>query len=137
MTLNQEQADVQQKLLRLREKERDAEHHTEEAERRLLRVEKMQPKEDDSSAEAKKQLEEIAKLQNEIDDELRQAQQLQKEIQEGVGDNKEGVRGQAGRILESLRANDMRNSPCANVWNECNANWIDWRTTNCGRLIRV
>ena len=49
LTLNQEQADVQQKLLRLREKERDAEHHTEEAERRLLRVEKMQPKEDDSS----------------------------------------------------------------------------------------
>jgi hypothetical protein len=111
LTLNQEQADVQQKLLRLREKEREAQRHTEEAEHRLRRVEKIQPKEDDQSADAKKQREEIEKLQKEIDDELRQAQQLQKEIQEGVGDNKEGVRAQAARVLESLRANDMRTSP--------------------------
>ncbi|HBI45790.1 MAG TPA: hypothetical protein DDY78_23495, partial [Planctomycetales bacterium] len=111
LTLNQEQADVQQKLLRLREKEREAQRHAEEAEHRLRRVEKIQPKEVDQSADAKKQREEIEKLQKEIDDELRQAQQLQKEIQEGVGDNKEGVRAQAARILESLRANDMRTSP--------------------------
>jgi hypothetical protein len=111
LTLNQEQADVQQKLLRLREKEREALRHAQEAESRLKRVEKIQPKEDDQSAEAKKQREEIEKLQKEIDDELRQAQQLQKEIQEGVGDNKEGVRGQAARVLESLRANDLQNSP--------------------------
>ena len=47
LTLNQEQADVQQKLLRLREKERDALKQSEEAERRLKRVEKIQPKDDD------------------------------------------------------------------------------------------
>ncbi len=111
LTLNQEQADVQQKLLRLRDKEREAQHHAEEAEHRLKRVESIQPKEDDQSADAKKQREEIEKIQKEIDDELRHAQQLQKEIQEGVGDNKEGVRAQAARVLESLKANDMRSSP--------------------------
>jgi hypothetical protein len=111
LTLNQEQADVQQKLLRLREKEREAQRHAEEAEHRLKRVEKIQPKDDDQSADAKKQREEIEKLQKEIDDELRQAQQQQKEIQEGVGDNKEGVRAQTARVLESLKANDMKSSP--------------------------
>jgi hypothetical protein len=111
LTLNQEQADVQQKLLRLREKERQALAHAEEAERRLKRVEKIQPKEADPSEEAKKQRAEVEKLQKEIDDELHQAQQLQKEIQEGVGDRKEGVRSQAARILEALRANGMQSSP--------------------------
>ncbi len=111
LTINQEQADVQQKLLRLREKERDALKQAEEAEHRLKRVEKIQPKDDDQSDEAKKQREEVEKLQKEIDDELRQAQQLQKEIQEGVGNHDEGVRAQAARVLEALRANGMTNSP--------------------------
>ena len=111
LTINQEQADVQQKLLRLREKERDALKQAEEAEHRLKRVEKIQPKDDDQSADAKKQREEVEKLQKEIADELQQAQQLQKEIQEGVGNRDEGVRAQASRVLEALRANGMQDSP--------------------------
>ena len=111
LTLNQEQADVQQKLLRLREKERDALKQAEEAEHRLKRVEKIQPKDDDQSEDAKKQREEVEKLQKEISDELQQAQQLQKEIQEGVGNRDEGVRARSSRVLEALRANGMKDSP--------------------------
>jgi hypothetical protein len=111
LTLNQEQADVQQKLLRLREKERQALAQAEEAEHRLKRVENLQPKEGDQSEDANKRRSEVDKLQKEIDDELHQAQQLQKEIQEGVGNKQEGVRSQASRILEALRANGMQSSP--------------------------
>ena len=111
LLLNQEQADIQQKLLRLREKERDALKQADDAEHKLKRVEAIQPKEDDQSADAKKQREEVEKLQKQIDDDLRQAQQWQKEIQEGVGNHNEGVRAQASRLLEALRANDMQNAP--------------------------
>ena len=111
LTLNQEQADVQQKLLRLREKERQALAQAVEAEHRLKRVEKIQPKEADQSKEAKEHRAEVEKLQKEIDDELHQAQQLQKEIQEGVGDKQEGVRSQAARVLEALGANRVQSSP--------------------------
>jgi hypothetical protein len=113
LTIDQEQTDVQQKLLRLREKELQALQQADEAERRLKKVEKIQPKEDDQSDAAKKQRAEVEKLQKEIGDELHAAQQLQKEIQEGVGDRQEGVRAQAARILESLRSNGMQNSPAA------------------------
>jgi hypothetical protein len=111
LTLNQDQADVQQKLLRLREKQIQAEQQAQEAERNLKKVEKIQPKEDDQSDEAKKNRAEVEKLQKDVGDELLQAQQLQKEIQEGVGDRREGVRAEAARVLEALKANGMQNSP--------------------------
>ncbi len=137
LTLNQEQADVQQKLLRLREKEREAERHTQEAVSRLRRAEEIQPKEGDQGADAKKQREEIEKLQKEIDDELRQAQQLQKEIQEGVGDNKEGVRAQAGACWNRCGPTMCATRRPASVWSGCKRNSSVWRTTNCDRLTRA
>ena len=136
LTLNQEQTDVQQKLLRLHEKELQALQQAEEAERRLKKVEKIQPKEDDQTDEAKKQRAEVEKLQKEIDDELHQVQQLQKEIQEGVGDRKEGVRSQAARLLEALAPTVCRIRRCAIGWSASNRSWTGSRRTNCSRLTR-
>lgn len=86
IVLNQEQAAIQQELLRLREKEREALKKVTEVENRLKKTEKLN-----------------------LDDEekLLQAEQLQQQIRERVGNDKEGVRSQVKRILEGLKANDM------------------------------
>jgi hypothetical protein len=110
VVLTSEQTDVQQKLLRLREKERDALKRTADAERDLRRLEKLTLDEADVSEEAKKRRAELEKLRKDVDDAVRQGQQLQKEIQEGVGDRRGGLRAQANRIAEAVRMNDLANA---------------------------
>jgi hypothetical protein len=93
LVLNQEQARVQQELLRLREKEREALQKVTEVESRLKKGEK--PTADDL-------------------DKLVQAEQLQQQIRERVGERAdertEGLRGDVQRILETLKQNGMENT---------------------------
>jgi hypothetical protein len=89
LELNKDQARVQQELLRLREKEREALGKVREAENRIKTGEKLQP-------------EDLEKLI--------QAEQTQQEIRERVGDPREGLRAEVARILEAVRQNDMQNS---------------------------
>jgi hypothetical protein len=89
IVLGQEQARVQQELLRLRQKERDA----------LQKV-----------TETDKQLKKGEKLSGEDSERLLQAEQTQQQIRERVGDDKEGLRAEVGRILQTLKQNDMHSS---------------------------
>jgi colicin import membrane protein len=90
LVLNQEQARVQQELLRLREKEREALAKVTEAESRLRKGEKLGP--DDL-------------------DKLVQAEQIQQQIRERVGDrDKEGLLAEVQRIQETLKQNGMENT---------------------------
>lgn len=86
IVLNQEQANVQQELLRLREKQRDALQKVTEAENRLKKAEK---------------------LSGDDQNKLLQAEKTQQEIRERVGNEKEGVRADVRRILDSLKQNGM------------------------------
>lgn len=90
LALNQEQAAIQQELLKLREKEREAIQKVQEAEKRLKRGEKL-------SAEEQEQLSE--------------AEQIQQQIHERIGNEEKGLRAQIARIQETLRQNGMQNSP--------------------------
>jgi hypothetical protein len=90
LALNQEQARVQQELLRLREKEREAMAKSAEAEKGLAKREPPKPEDLDA---------------------LLQAEQLQQQIREQAGTpDKEGLRARVGRILEALRQNRMEHS---------------------------
>jgi hypothetical protein len=89
LELNKEQARVQQELMRLREKEREAIGKVREGENRLKKGEKLNP-------------EDIEKLI--------QAEQSQQQIRERVGDRKEGLRAEVTRILEAVRQNALENS---------------------------
>lgn len=89
LTLNQAQANVQQELLRLREKERDALARVLKAEKKLKQGERLQPED----------------LQ-----ELTQAEQMQAQINERIGDEKEGLRAEVARIQRTLRQNNIDNS---------------------------
>jgi len=86
IVLNQEQAGVQQELLRLREKERDALQKVTEAENRLKKAET---------------------LNIEDQEKLLQAEQLQQQIRERIGNEKEGLRSDVKRILDGLKSNGM------------------------------
>jgi hypothetical protein len=86
IVLNQEQAAIQQELLRLREKEREALKKVTEVENRLKKMEK---------------------LNTDDEEKLLQAEQQQQQIRERVGSEKEGLRSQVKRILEGLKANGM------------------------------
>lgn len=86
IVLNQQQADIQQELLRLREKQRDSLQKVTAAENRLKKGEKL--KEDDQ-------------------EKLLQAEKTQQEIRERIGDEKEGVRSEVKRTLDSLKQNNM------------------------------
>jgi hypothetical protein len=86
IVLNQEQANVQQELLRLREKQREALQKVTEAENRLKKGEKLSA--DDQ-------------------EKLLQAEQTQQQIRERVGTDKEGLRADLKRILESLKQNGL------------------------------
>jgi hypothetical protein len=89
LVLNQEQARVQQELMRLREKEREALQKVTEVENRLRKGEK--PTAEDS-------------------DKLIQAEQIQQQIRERVGDRKEGTRADVQRILDTLKQNGLENT---------------------------
>jgi hypothetical protein len=86
IVLNQEQAAVQQELLRLREKEREALQKVTEAENRLKKAET---------------------LDAEDQEKLLQAEKLQQQISERVGNEKEGLRSEVKRILDGLKSNGM------------------------------
>src|SRR5262249_10308873 len=92
--LNQEQAKVQQEILRLREKQREAREKVAEVEKRLRKGDKLSA--DD--------------LNN-----LLQAEQAQQQVREGVGSPKEGLRKEVNRILETLRQNRMEKSGTRDV----------------------
>lgn len=88
--LNQEQAKVQQDLLRLREQEREA----------LKRV-----------ADTQAQLKQKGKLDGEDHARLRQAEQTQEQIRERVGQRRQdGLRRDVARILDTLQNNQLPRS---------------------------
>jgi hypothetical protein len=87
--LNSEQAKVQQELLRLREKEREALKLVTEVENKLKKGEKLT--EDD-----------FAKLL--------QAEQTQQQLHERVGDDQQGLRAEVARVLQTLKQNQLQNS---------------------------
>ncbi len=89
LALNHEQAAVQQELLKLREKEREAIQKVLEAEKKLKRGEKLTLEEQDRLAEA---------------------EQIQQQINDRVGNPEKGLRGQIERIQEALRQNGLENS---------------------------
>src|SRR5262249_39548804 len=89
LTLNQEQAKVQQELLRLREKEREALQKVTEVENKVKKGEKPDPEDLDKVV---------------------QAEQIQQQIRERVGDEKEGLRSEVRRILQTLKQNDQETS---------------------------
>jgi hypothetical protein len=83
---NQEQANIQQELLRLREKQREALQKVTETENRLKKGEK---------------------LSGDDQEKLLQAEKTQQDIRERVGNEKEGVRSDVKRVLDSLKQNGM------------------------------
>lgn len=89
LLLNQEQAAVQQELLRLQEKERKAIEKVLEVERRLKKNEK---------------------ITTEEQNQLTEADQLQQELRDRVGDQEKGLRSQISRIQETLKQNNLQNS---------------------------
>ncbi len=86
LVLNREQANVQQELLRLREKQHEALQKVTESENRLKKGDKLSPEDQEK---------------------LLQAEQLQQQIRERVGTEKEGLRGDLKRILEALKQNGL------------------------------
>lgn len=89
LILNQDQAKVQQDLVRLREEQREAQKKV---------------------AEVQAQFRQQARLRPEDSEKLLQAEQAQQQIRQRVGDQKEGLRADVARILESLRNNDLPRS---------------------------
>ena len=87
--LNHEQAKVQQDLLRLREKEREALKQVTDVENKLKRSDALT---DDDFAK------------------LLQAEQTQQQMHERVGTEKEGLRADVARILQTLKQNQLQNS---------------------------
>jgi hypothetical protein len=87
--LNQDQARIQQDLLRQREKERDALNKVLDAENRLLKGDKL-------NAEDRTQ--------------LLQAEQLQQQIRERIGNEREGLRAEVQRVLQTVEQNGLYNS---------------------------
>jgi len=86
LVLNQEQANVQQELVRLREREHEAIQKVTEIENRIKKGDKLTPEDQEK---------------------LLQAEQLQQQIRERVGTEKEGLRGELKRILDALKQNGM------------------------------
>ncbi|HZT82574.1 MAG TPA: hypothetical protein VFA26_20260, partial [Gemmataceae bacterium] len=89
LQLTQEQAKVQQELVRLREQEREA----------MKKV-----------AEAQARLKQNGRLEAEDVEKLLQAEQIQQQIRERVGDRQQGLRAEAKRILDSLKNNNVPRS---------------------------
>jgi hypothetical protein len=86
IALNQEQANVKDELLRLREKQREALQKVTEVQNHLKRGEK---------------------LNGDDLEKLLQAEKSQQDIRERVGNEKEGLRSEVKRILDSLKQNGM------------------------------
>ncbi len=86
IVLNQEQADVQKELLRLREKQREALQKATEVQNRLKKGEK---------------------LNGDDQEKLLQAEKIQQDIRERVGNEQEGLRSELKRILDALKQNGM------------------------------
>jgi hypothetical protein len=86
LILNQEQAGIQQELLRLREKQLEALGKVTEVENRLKKGDK---------------------LTAEDQEKLLQAEQGQEQIRERVGDEKKGLRSELKRIRDALKQNGM------------------------------
>jgi hypothetical protein len=90
IAINQEQTRLQQDLLRLREKQREAMTKTASVENDLKKGSRFGPD----------QLEQLL-----------QAQQSQQQVREQIGTDKEGLRSRAERVLETLKQNKLENSP--------------------------
>ncbi|MHB1422361.1 MAG: hypothetical protein ACYC3I_04025 [Gemmataceae bacterium] len=86
IVLNQEQAGIQQELLRLREKQREALRKVTETENRLKKGDN---------------------LNGDDQDKLLQAEKMQQDIRERVGTQKQGLRAEIKRILDALKQNGM------------------------------
>jgi hypothetical protein len=97
LAVNQEQANVQQELLRLREKEREAMQKVTEVENRLKKGDKVTPEDQEK---------------------LLQAEQLQQQIRERIGTEKEGLRAELTRILETLKQNGMEKTAAQERMND-------------------
>lgn len=89
LILNQKQAEIQQDLLRLREKQREALDKVAQAEREFKRNER---------------------LNEDHRNKLVEAEQLQQQIRDRVGTPQEGLRAEVDRVLDILRQNDVRDS---------------------------
>lgn len=89
LVLSQKQGEVQQELLRLREKQREALAKVMEMEAKLKRGDKVPA-------------EELNKLL--------EAEQIQHQIRERVGNQNEGLRGEVAKIQEILKQNNLRDS---------------------------
>lgn len=88
--LNQEQAKVQQELVRLREQQREAIRKVNQTEQAMRKDGRLDP-------------EELAKLV--------EAEQAQEQVRERVGkDREEGLRGEVERILDTLKNNQIERS---------------------------
>jgi hypothetical protein len=89
IVLNQEQAAIQQELLRVREQEREAIRKVSEVENRLKKGEKL------NDADREK---------------LLQAEKTQQQIRERIGGENEGLRSDVKRVLDALKQNGMEKS---------------------------
>lgn len=90
LTFSEEQAKIQQELLRLREKQREILKTTHDLKARLDQGQKLTPDEQRALAEAERQ---------------------QGVLQEKVGPEDQGLRGNIARLLETLKQNGLENSP--------------------------
>lgn len=89
LVLSQKQGEVQQELLRLREKQREALAKVMEVEAKLKRGDKLTP--DDCNK-------------------LLEAEQIQQQIRERVGPPTDNLRGEVAKIQEILKQNNLRDS---------------------------
>lgn len=89
VVLNQEQARIQQELLRLREKQREALQKATEVDNKLKQGEKATP--DDL-------------------EKLVQSAQTQQQVRERVGNDREGLRAEVARVLDTLKQNGLESS---------------------------
>ncbi len=87
--LNQAQAQVRQELLRLREQERAARQKV---------------------AAVEKQWRNVGQLKREDLDHLAQAEQLQEQVRGRVGDERQGLRAEARRIVQAMKDNHLPRS---------------------------
>jgi hypothetical protein len=97
LVINQEQADLQKKLVQANDKQREATKKVRDLENKLKRNEKL-------TVDDMRQLADARDLQQEVRD------QLQLEPRDENGNRKQNLRSEVERLREALRQNDMENT---------------------------
>lgn len=92
LTFNEEQSKIQQEILRQREKQRDVLKVVNDLKLQAEKGQKLTPEEQRALVEAEKQ---------------------QGALQERIGTEKEGLRADVAKLMETLKRNGMQNSPLA------------------------